>query len=181
MKRFILAGLSVIALSVASASAAEASNRSNADSWSDRVNTTRTQHNRAFDNTSNNSSITVAQATSESSNEPENARLNNSSSWSDRVSATRSQRNSTFNNPSSNRSVTQATPFDLVFLARKGYFQEQGIPSYGSFHTSVRTGQISAEDIVKAAIAENRVSSEVLNDRGYLNAVERKLARLSRN
>lgn len=189
MKRFIVAGLSVVALSIAATSSAQAANQTETNSWRDRVSATRTHHNSAFNNGSSDRSVMqVSQATSELSNQPsDNVSRNNSNPWSDRVSTTRTKHNSGFNNASKNRSATQtaqapqATPFDLVFLARKGYFQEQGIPSYGSFHTSVRTGRISAEDIVKAAIADNKVSPEVLNDRGYMNAIERKLARLSRN
>jgi hypothetical protein len=69
----------------------------------------------------------------------------------------------------------QVTPFNLVDLARNGYFQEQGIPSHGALGGAIASKRIQAEDVVKAAIAQNRLASETLNDEDYLNLVETKL------
>lgn len=77
--------------------------------------------------------------------------------------------------------TTQLTPFDLVFLARQGYLQNQGIPSYGVFVTAVGLGQVTAENLVQSAINANRLSSEALNDQGYLNAVNGYLRWLTNN
>jgi hypothetical protein len=68
-------------------------------------------------------------------------------------------------------SQVQTTPIDLIFLARNGYFQEQQIPSNAGLKAAVKSGRIKAEDIVKAAIAENRLSPETLNDRSYIRSV----------
>jgi hypothetical protein len=57
----------------------------------------------------------------------------------------------------------QVTPFNLVDLARNGYFQEQGIPSHGTLGGAYISKRIQAEDLVKAAIAQNRLASETLN------------------
>lgn len=69
----------------------------------------------------------------------------------------------------------QTTPFNLVHLAKRGYFTAQGIPSYGAFLSAYRSGQITAEDIVKSAIEANRLSPDVLNDSSYLHAVRLQL------
>jgi hypothetical protein len=68
-------------------------------------------------------------------------------------------------------SQIQTTPIDLVFLARNGYFQEQQIPSNAGLKAAVKSGRVKAEDIVKAAIAKNRLSPETINDRSYISSV----------
>ncbi|NJN59485.1 MAG: hypothetical protein HC879_19330 [Leptolyngbyaceae cyanobacterium SL_5_9] len=67
------------------------------------------------------------------------------------------------------------TPFNLVNLARNGYFQEQGIPSFGGLEAAIKSGQVSAEDIIQAAIQERRLSSEHLNNPAYIQSVKRLL------
>lgn len=75
----------------------------------------------------------------------------------------------------------QPNPFDLVNLARNGYFQEQGIPSHGNLTFAVGFGRITAEQVVQAAIAENRLPADRLTDSRYLQAVEAQLEDLHRN
>jgi hypothetical protein len=72
------------------------------------------------------------------------------------------------------------TPVNLVFLARNGYFQKQQIPSNAGLKTAVKSGRVQAKDIVKAAIAEDRLSPETLNDRSYINSVASNLDLLIR-
>ncbi|MBD3884049.1 hypothetical protein IFO70_20075 [Phormidium tenue FACHB-886] len=69
----------------------------------------------------------------------------------------------------------QTTPSEVVNLARNGYFQTEGIPSHNRLSSAVAFGQITAEDVVEAAVQQNRVSPDVMNDDDYLNAVEWKL------
>lgn len=76
--------------------------------------------------------------------------------------------------------ASEIKPFNLVQLARKGYFKEHDIPSYSKLYSAIKSGNIEAEDLVKAAIAEGRLSPETLEDDGYLNTVEFKLNRLPR-
>lgn len=73
------------------------------------------------------------------------------------------------------------TPFNLVSLANQGYFKNQGIPSSGALMAAHRAGRVSAEDIVKSAVATNRLSLQVLNDQGYLRAVNAQLSALESN
>ncbi len=76
---------------------------------------------------------------------------------------------------------SQLTPFNLVSLANQGYFQAQGIPSSGALIAAHRAGRVSAEDLVKSAVATHRLLPEVLNDRGYLSAVNVQLSNLEPN
>ena len=66
-------------------------------------------------------------------------------------------------------------PFNLVGLAYQGYFQEQGIPSYGAFLAAYHGGSINARDLVQSAIKNNRLPASALQDEDYLNAVENQL------
>jgi hypothetical protein len=63
-------------------------------------------------------------------------------------------------------------PFNIAFLAYQGYLKEQGIPSGGTLLFKYQTGYLTAKDVVQAAIRANKLPAEVLNDQGYVNAVE---------
>ena len=76
---------------------------------------------------------------------------------------------------SSHTTTEQLTPFNLVTLARRGYFQQQGIPSYLAFTTAYHFGQIRALDIVQAAVEANRLDADILTNQEYLTAVEAQL------
>jgi hypothetical protein len=82
--------------------------------------------------------------------------------------------------PAAKAEVAQIAPFNLVNQARNGSFEDQGIPSHARFTAAVKARRIQAEDLVKAAIAQKKLSPETLNDRRYLNIVELKLNSLSR-
>jgi len=65
------------------------------------------------------------------------------------------------------------SPFSLVSQARRG--QLQGVPGFAQFKTNVEIGRIDAEDLVRAGIAEGRLSANALDDDGYVNAVQAQL------
>jgi hypothetical protein len=75
-------------------------------------------------------------------------------------------------------STNKLTPFNLVTLAHRGYFKQQGIPSYGSFTAAYQMGKIHATDLVRAAIEANRLDADSLSDRTYLATVESQLSAL---
>lgn len=77
--------------------------------------------------------------------------------------------------PLSVNATSQTTPSNLANLARNGYFQEQGIPSYSALDTAIARGQVNGENLIEAAIEANKVAPETLNDEGYVNSVEMKL------
>jgi hypothetical protein len=72
-------------------------------------------------------------------------------------------------------SINLIAPFHLAYQAYRGDFVEQGIPGYMALVTAYANGQIRAEDLVKSAIAANRLSEEALINRGYINAVDDQL------
>jgi len=71
------------------------------------------------------------------------------------------------------------TPFNLVFLAYQGFLESEDIPMAGGLVSQYRTGRISAEDLVQAAIAMNRLSPDAINDRRYIRAVDNQLGSLA--
>jgi hypothetical protein len=73
----------------------------------------------------------------------------------------------------------QANPFQLVSLATQGYLQEYGIPKYSALVDAYSEGQITARDVIQAAINDNRVSADKLNDESYLSAVDNFLNNLT--
>ena len=72
-------------------------------------------------------------------------------------------------------------PFNLVHLAYRGYFRDQGIPGYSAFLSAYETGKVSSKDIVQNAVKKNKLPPQVLEDRGYLRAVEAHLERLRKD
>ncbi|GAX44111.1 hypothetical protein NIES4075_51280 [Tolypothrix sp. NIES-4075] len=92
------------------------------------------------------------------------------------------RRLTTFNPAVTNKaSTSQLTPFDLVYLAYRGYLGVQGIPSYNSLILSHEFGRISAKDVVQSAVKANRLSEETLADKSYLRAVEDQLTMLDKD
>lgn len=71
------------------------------------------------------------------------------------------------------------TPFELVTLARRGYFENQGIPAYGAFEQSVALDQIDVEDIIQAGIDAGRLAPIASQDEGYEFAVRLQLRGLA--
>ena len=72
-------------------------------------------------------------------------------------------------------------PANLVALAYQGFFAEAGIPKYSRLVDAYSRGQVSAEDLIEVAIAENRVPANALSDDSYVNAVDNQLRRIVRD
>lgn len=71
--------------------------------------------------------------------------------------------------------VQSITPFDLVTRAFNGEFEDQGIPGGIALIDAHNYHRIEAEDLVKGAINEGRLTIDMLEDEGYLHAVEMQL------
>ena len=84
-------------------------------------------------------------------------------------------------NVTQNQVVKNITPFNLVSLAYRGQFKNQGVGGYHSLLTAVRFGEVSGKDLVKHGIDSGRLSPETINNSGYIQAVEYQLQDLSRN
>ena len=65
--------------------------------------------------------------------------------------------------------------FNLVSAAYRGRFREWGIPAYARLDQAYRGGQITAADLVEAAIKANQLSAIALEDESYLHAVDTNL------
>lgn len=76
-------------------------------------------------------------------------------------------------------SAVMTTPFNLAYKAYQGAFADQGIPSYDAFLTGYRTGEFSAKDVVKSAVDANRLSSQLLSDQEYIDAVDAQIEDLA--
>jgi hypothetical protein len=73
---------------------------------------------------------------------------------------------------------TRLTPFQLVYLAYQGYFRPQGIPEAGQLLLQYGSPSLTAEALVRAAIAQGRLDAEVLNDSSYLQSVDMEMSTL---
>lgn len=83
--------------------------------------------------------------------------------------------------PFSTRNMVEITPFNLVSGSYQGLFKDQGIPSSGLFLTAIRSGKITAEDLIESAIAKGRLSETTLDDTSYVNHVESLMDELDKN
>ncbi len=83
-------------------------------------------------------------------------------------------RSTTFNEGSS----YEATPFELGYLAYRGYFEEQGIASYSTFLQDLNSGKLSTQDIIAAGVESGRISPSVMEDEGYENSLRFMLQRI---
>jgi hypothetical protein len=80
----------------------------------------------------------------------------------------------------SSYSTSEVSPFNLVFLAYQGYLENQGIPSAGTLIYESRRGGIDGKALVTAAVADGRLSPNVLDDDSYVSAVNAQLRALRR-
>lgn len=79
-------------------------------------------------------------------------------------------------NPNINRNrVLNTRPFNLVRLGYQGYFQDQGIPGYGAFHSAIQNRRVTATKLIESAIEKGRLSPDALNNQDYVDAVEAQL------
>ena len=69
----------------------------------------------------------------------------------------------------------QIDAFDLVSAAYRGRFKEWGIPAYARLDQAYRGRQITATDLVKAAIEAEQLPAIALEDTNYINAVDTNL------
>jgi hypothetical protein len=72
-------------------------------------------------------------------------------------------------NPSS---PSRLSPFNLAYLAYRGYLNAEGIPSNGGLIEALVSETITAQDIMQAAVKANRLPEQTLNDRDYRFALE---------
>ncbi|MEH2257986.1 hypothetical protein [Nostoc sp.] len=71
--------------------------------------------------------------------------------------------------------VSYFKPFDAAFLAYQGNLKAQGIPSGSALVSQYQTGNLTALNVVKAAVNAKKLPAQALNNEGYLKAVESQL------
>ena len=77
--------------------------------------------------------------------------------------------------------IREITPFNLVTNSYQGYLSDQGIPSGGIFLSAIRTQKVTAEDLVRGAIAKGRLPEDKINDTEYVNHVDSLLDNLDKD
>jgi hypothetical protein len=75
-------------------------------------------------------------------------------------------------NPSS---VSSVSPFNLAYLAYRGYLKDEGIPGDSALINEIVSGTVTAQEVIQAAVKANRLPEETLNDRSYRSALENQL------
>lgn len=79
---------------------------------------------------------------------------------------------------SSNYDVRRTEAFNLVSSAYRGDFEDQGINSYAVLITNYETGELTAQDLIQAAVESGELSPAAMDDSGYIEAVESQLEAL---
>jgi hypothetical protein len=69
-------------------------------------------------------------------------------------------------------STNHLSPFNLAYLAYRGYLKDQDIPSNDALIDAIVSGTVTAQDVMQAAVKANRLPEQTLNDQGYRFALE---------
>lgn len=77
--------------------------------------------------------------------------------------------------------VRRTEAFNLVSSAYRGDLEEQGINSYAVFVEDYDSGEMTAEDLVNAAVEAGELSPSAMEDESYLNAVDLQLDSLAQS
>ena len=77
--------------------------------------------------------------------------------------------------------VRRTEAFNLVSSAYRGDFEDQGINSYAVLVTDYEDGQLTAEDLVQAAVDAGDLSPMALEDDSYIEAVDSQLNALTQS
>lgn len=74
----------------------------------------------------------------------------------------------------------EVTPFDLTYLTYSGGLEDYGIEGGNFLIENFRSGEISAQDIVSTAVAQELVSDNALDNSLYIDQVDDFLQTLAR-
>ena len=75
--------------------------------------------------------------------------------------------------------VRRTEAFNLVSSAYRGDFEDQGVNSYAVLVTNYEQGELTAEDLVNAAVDAGELSPSALEDTSYIEAVDSQLNALA--
>ena len=82
-------------------------------------------------------------------------------------------------NDSNPYDVRRTEAFNLVSSAYRGDFEEQGINSYAVLISNYEAGELTAEDLINAAIQAGELSPSAMEDESYVEAVDSQLDALT--
>lgn len=71
--------------------------------------------------------------------------------------------------------VRRTEAFNLVSSAYRGQFEAQGINGYAVMISNYNSGELTAEDLINAAIEAGELSPMAIEDESYIEAVELQL------
>lgn len=74
--------------------------------------------------------------------------------------------------------VRRTEAFNLVSSAYRGQFEQQGIGGYAVMISNYNSGELTAEDLINAAIEAGELSPMAIEDESYVEAVELQLESL---
>lgn len=77
--------------------------------------------------------------------------------------------------------VRRTEAFNLVSSAYRGDFEDQGINSYAVLVANYEDGELTAEDLIDAAIEAGELSPSAMEDESYIEAVDLQLDSLVNN
>ena len=77
--------------------------------------------------------------------------------------------------------VRRTEAFNLVSSAYRGDFEDQGINSYATLISNYEAGELTAEDLIEAAIESGELSPNAIEDDSYVEAVDSQLDALTSN
>lgn len=83
------------------------------------------------------------------------------------------------NSSNVNYDVRRTEAFNLVSSAYRGDFEEQGINGYAVLETNYESGELTAEDLINAAIETGELSPKAIEDESYVEAVDSQLNALT--
>lgn len=75
--------------------------------------------------------------------------------------------------------VRRTEAFNLVSSAYRGDFEDQGINSYAVLVDNYESGELTAEDLIGAAIESGELSPQAMEDDSYIQAVDAQLKGLT--
>ena len=83
------------------------------------------------------------------------------------------------NDLNANYDVRRTEAFNLVSSAYRGDFEDQGINSYAVLIENYETGELTAENLIQAAIDAGELSPSAMEDDSYVAAVDAQLDALT--
>jgi hypothetical protein len=175
MKRFAIASLSILCLSLIATTSVKAETRTGHLSMAATTTSINTENINTAPTTSLQSETRTGHlsmvATTTSSN-TENTKLAPAFVTTSGQAGTRTGHLSMVTTTAIGNIDSGITPFELVARAYQGGYKMQGIPGFGSFLTESSNHTITAKDIIKAAIELNQLAPETQADANYISAVD---------